>query len=323
MGGDLALLDAPHGDVVSAKALDEIRIHSLNVGAGSCHVVECPGNTAPILYDCGRTSRSDPDMTGEEVVNYANGIFNQYEAAPIVIVSHGDRDHYRYIPSVMGDRIASAVWFGGRRGGYSSEMRDWFGYQDDNGVDVIGGFDSLTAGFSNSGRSCSGSAMWPCVDQSADGQRGTTKNAGSLVVRIEHGDFSVTLTGDATGETENRAIENFAELETTLLAGSHHGASTEGSNGQGWADATRPHITLFSSGTSYGHPRCVVMERFESSLASVSSHDIQCGVSNTEYRIVLTQRAQYVTRVNGTVVVSSDGESPPEVECTLTSDCGF
>ena len=219
MGGNWALLGTAGDNVVSAKPADEIRVHSLNVGSGSCHIIECPGNSAPILYDCGRTSRSFPDMTDEEVVNYAASIFNQYDAAPIVIVSHGDRDHNRYIPAVMGDRLASTVWFGGHREGHGGVMRDWFAFQENNDVQVVGDFDDLPAGFFNNGQPVPALQCGQASTRILTVNEGNTKNARSLVARIEHGDFSVTLTGDATGETESGAIENFVNLETTLLDG--------------------------------------------------------------------------------------------------------
>ena len=47
---------------------------------------------------------------------------------------------------------------------------------------------------------------------------------------------------------------------------------------------------------------------------------MQCEVSNTQYEMKDTSRAEYDTRLNGTVIVSSDGESPPAVTCGLSAD---
>ena len=322
MGLDI-LLEAPEADLFALKPVEDLRIHSLNVGAGSCHVIECPGNTSPILYDCGRTGRSFPDMTDDLAINYVSSIFDRYDEDPIVIISHGDSDHFLYVPQIMEGRIARALWFGGLRKDYPGWLRDWFAAQEKSGTSVVGGIDALPAGFFNNGEPVPALRCGQASTYILSVNAGSTKNSRSLIARIEHGNFSVTLTGDATRETQDSATSNFDALQTTLLIGSHHGASTHGSNSLAWADALEPAITLFSSGTSFGHPRCVSTKRYENSLLNVSPHETQCGISNTRFRESETRLAQYVTRVNGTVVISSDGESPPEIECSLTDDCGF
>jgi beta-lactamase superfamily II metal-dependent hydrolase len=316
-------LEGPTSPLVAAeKPINDIRVHSLNVGAGSCHIIECPGNTAPILYDCGRTTRSDPDMTDAEVISYVRNVLEKYEAPPIVIVSHGDADHYRYVPAIMNGRLASTVWYGGLLADYPNELQQWFATQEKGGVSVMGGLSDLPPGFSNNRKPVPALACGAASTFVLTVNEGTTKNSKSLVVRIEHADFSATFTGDATGATQNSATANFKNLQTTLLTGSHHGAQTQDSNSSAWAKALQPSITLFSSGTAFGHPRCTASARYESFLMPSQAHDAQCGVSNSEFRSFETTRAQYVTRINGTVVVSSDGESPPAIECSLSDDCG-
>jgi hypothetical protein len=152
---------------------------------------------------------------------------------------------------------------------------------------------------------------------------GNTKNSRSLVARIEYADFSVTLTGDATRATQRDAVDNFQDIQTTVLTGSHHGAITHGSNNQSWANAVQPSITVFSSGTLFKHPRCRAVEAYHPSLMTVSAHEVWCGEQDGYRAPFSTELAQYVTRINGTVVISSDGENDHRIECTLTSDCGF
>ena len=262
-------------------------------------------------------------MTDDSAIKYVTDILNRYDEEPIVIISHGHSDHYRYVPKIMQGRIAHTVWFGGLRTDYPGWVRDWFATQESKGVSVVGGVIALPQGFFNAGEPVPELQCGQASTYILSVNEGATKNSRSLIARIEYGSFSVTLTGDATSETQHSALSNFDVPQTTFLVGPHHGASTHGSNSQAWADAMQPAITLFSSGTSFGHPRCVSTQRYENSLIGVSPHETQCGISNTQFRESETSLAQYVTRVNGTVVVSSDGESPPEIECSLTDDCGF
>ena len=322
MGLDIPLEDADVA-LVDVKPTDEIRVHSLNVGAGSCHVIECPGtNAAPIPYDCGRLKRSDPDLTKNEVVDYVQGILDRYSADPIVIVSHADRDHYRYIPAIMANRKTATVWFGGFRDHYQGEMDAWLDGQAAQQVPLTGGLDDLPEGFSNNGNAVAQLACGTAETFVLTVNAGNSKNARSLMARIEHGDFSVTLTGDATGATQQSASANFSDITTTVATGCHHGAITHGSNSSNWANALQPEIIIFSSGTSFEHPRCDAIEAYGSNLLDVNEHQIWCGDSQGYRDPFTTTKAEYVTRINGVVIVASDGDDSREVNCSLSSDCG-
>ena len=207
-----------------AKPVDSIRVHSLNVGAGSCHVIECPGqNAAPILYDCGQIERSDPDLSKNEVVSYVQRILDRYSADPIILVSHADRDHYSYIPAIMAERKAATVWFGGRRKDYGRTMQKWLGCQELKQVPVIGGMKDLPKRFSNNAKAIAQLACGDAETFILTVNAGRTKNDQSMVARIQHGEFSLTLTGDAAKATQRSAMANFADIDTTLATGCHHG----------------------------------------------------------------------------------------------------
>ena len=95
------------------KQEDELRIHFLNTGTGSCQLVECPGpgSPSPILLDCGRFAGiSSHSMTEQGARTYIQDIFSRYTEPPIVVVSHGDSDHFRYIPTVMQDTSPKSIW---------------------------------------------------------------------------------------------------------------------------------------------------------------------------------------------------------------------
>src|SRR5262245_31204218 len=77
-GRETAAMAAPNFSL-RAKEEDEIRAHHLNIGAGSCVVVECPGPDAPVLIaDCGSTGGTDADMKKEDVVTYVGGVLGAH-----------------------------------------------------------------------------------------------------------------------------------------------------------------------------------------------------------------------------------------------------
>ena len=100
---------------------------------------------------------------------------------------------------------------------------------------------------------------------------------------IEYEEFTVVFTGDAEGITEDQARANFSgAVLATVLTGSHHGAATFQSNDDDWAEATAPSITVFSSGTRFGHPRCDAVQIYDLFTEDIGSHPTHCGVRSVE-----------------------------------------
>ena len=141
-------------------------------------------------------------------------------------------------------------------------------------------------------------------------------NSDSLVFKVEHGESSAILTGDATSLTTDRIVDNYADnpdfLKTTLLLPSHHGSKSHGSNNAHWIGITQPHVGVFSNGHTYGHPGDSVFHGFYNALeegARVAWHKVLVG--DKENQKVSKIRTQYITNrplfstlTNGTVTVS-------------------
>lgn len=310
--------DAPGSQPAGGPPL---RVHFLNSGSGACQVVECPG-AAPIIFDCGNTGRSDPDLDLNAVVAYIQQILDASPGAPRVVLSHGDTDHYSYIPNVMGTRTPASVWLGGARADYTGPIAAWLATHQA----VI--HDGFLAGHSNGGQPIAELDCGPAETKILTVNVGTTTNSQSLVASVQHGSFVVVFAGDAVGATETSARTNYPNLRATVLTGSHHGANTEGSNGQAWADALLPEVTVFTTGTRHGHPRCAAMTPYgpaanaQSRLRAAGGHSMVCGTGGNAYgALTTTTRAEYSTRVNGRIVIESDG-ADYGVTCSLSPGCG-
>lgn len=89
------------------------------------------------------------------------------------------------------------------------------------------------------------------------------RNAGSLVLRLLHGDTSFLLTGDTTVAMENFLIDSWGEeyLRSDVLKLGHHGSDT--STGTRLLEATQADFAVISVGldNQYGHPHSEVLER--------------------------------------------------------------
>ena len=101
-----------------------------------------------------------------------------------------------------------------------------------------------------------------------------------IVVRLTRGDISFLFTADIGPDTENRLINERAELTSTVLKVAHHGSST--STTSDFLAIVRPQIAVISSGSDnlFGHPDEKVLERLKESLGTEKNiyRTDQCGM---------------------------------------------
>lgn len=108
----------------------------------------------------------------------------------------------------------------------------------------------------------------------------------SIVCKVEYGNTSVLLTGDAEKTVEKELIRSGFDLESDVYKCGHHGSST--SNSKEFFDAVNPSAVIISCGkdNEYGHPHREVRKEIESRNLPV-----------------------WRTDEDGTIVMCSDGEN--------------
>ena len=109
-------------------------------------------------------------------------------------------------------------------------------------------------------------------------------NEYSAVVKLSYGQTSFLFMGDSGFLSENEIINSGADISATVLKCGHHGSST--SSGRLFMQKVSPKYAVISCGAnnSYGHPHREVISLLQSMNAAV-----------------------YRTDIDGTIVVSSDG----------------
>ena len=110
-------------------------------------------------------------------------------------------------------------------------------------------------------------------------------NNSSIVLKIQYGDTSFLLSGDAEEDEEQEIIDSGADLKADVYHAGHHGSRTASS--AEWNQFISPDAVVIScgAGNAYGHPH-------EETLAAFR----QMGVD------------VYRTDEQGSIVVSSDGK---------------
>lgn len=103
-------------------------------------------------------------------------------------------------------------------------------------------------------------------------------NEGSLILRVQYGDTTALLMGDADAAAEETLITRYgrSQLDCDILKVGHHGSNT--SSTPLFLRAAHPTYAVIScgAGNSYGHPTGEVLEKLRDAGAEVLRTDL-CG----------------------------------------------
>ncbi len=100
-------------------------------------------------------------------------------------------------------------------------------------------------------------------------------NDNSVVARVDFGDTSFLLTGDAEAAAENHLLQRGVRLQADVLKVGHHGSRT--STTAPFLAAVRPAYAVIQvgEGNRYGHPTADVLERLHRAGALIFRNDLQ------------------------------------------------
>jgi beta-lactamase superfamily II metal-dependent hydrolase len=278
---------------VKTKADNSLRIHVMNVGNGNCVIAEAANTNVVLIVDCGST-KNDGAMSAQSVAAYFNKLISTYTSPPgiTVIISHPDKDHYNYIPTVLANYKTLKVYLGGvpnftnYRDCYNysigrnrnTAMGDWIAKQPD----VSLGFAPFINKFGSGGIIVAANNVG-ITPNLAECPAGNYTNAASAVVYLLNGTQSISILGDATNKTLTEVNKyltaNGRPSSSNITISSHHGANTHGSNSNWWTSVNQPQYVVHSAGTraGYNHPKCDVLRNYGSSqLHSINKLCVTC-----------------------------------------------
>ena len=225
------------------SAFADLQIHFLDVGQGDCTIVLCDGES--MVIDGGPASASS------FVYSYIRNTL-ELQHIDYVVSTHPHLDHVYGLSSVLNaapvDLVLTPVleWD-------SKAFNSMVKYAEKQGapLSVPQEGDTLRLG----GATVTILHCWPeAIDY------GRT-NDSSIVVRIDYGQTSFIITGDAEDWSEYMMIDSGMNLKADVLRVAHHGSSTAST--LEFLQSVRPEYAVISVGkdNGYGHPHQEVLDR--------------------------------------------------------------
>lgn len=284
---------------LALRAEADLVVYILDVGQGNCVFVA--DGAALKFFDCGSTSTPKPDLSG-----FLNKFRDKNGVLPLtlLVITHGDMDHYNLIPAQFGKVQVTDIRVGGLKSQY--EPTSFYGWANDT---VKVPIKYLT---SDDRQVPAGDGTWLLAALSK-----ADKNADSAVYKLERSGQSIMLTGDATGPTMTSILKYFDNrlLVTDVMLVPHHGGEEPPTIVAKFLNATQPRLLLFSAPdkSQYGHPRCVVIASWTTKDnlrldRNVPSHTFTCYDGNKnvglKQKSVSTTDAVYSTGGSGAIRVT-------------------
>ena len=229
-------------------------VHILDVGQGLSVLIESQGQT--MLYDGGDSSHSS------YVVSYLKqqGI----SSLDYVAASHYDADHLNGVVGALHVFPAKTLW----GPDYTAESRVFHSFQE---IAEKKGLKRIQPEVGST--YTLGDASIQVLAPSGSGYQDV--NNYSIAIRIEDGDTSFLITGDAENDSEQEMLASGLTLDSDVLVLGHHGSST--SNSLEFVQAVSPEYAVVSCAekNAHGHPHAEAMDTVKAVGASLFRTDMQ------------------------------------------------
>lgn len=228
--------------LLSMDTAAQTDVHVLDVGQGLSVLIESNGHY--MLYDGGDSDKSS------YVVSYL-----QQEGVPsldYVVASHYDSDHLNGVVGVLNAFPVSNVW----GPNYTADTR------------VFESFNSIVSAKSLPRIQPAVGSQIQLGDATVQvlapsGTDYSDLNNYSIAIRVQDGNTSFLITGDAEAASEAEMVASGLSLDSDVYVMGHHGSGTSTS----WdlLQAATPEYAVLScgAGNSYGHPHIESMEKLQ------------------------------------------------------------
>ncbi|HKS26831.1 MAG TPA: ComEC/Rec2 family competence protein [Pyrinomonadaceae bacterium] len=248
-----------------APSGDELQVHVLDVGQGDSILIVAPG---------GKTVLVDAGVPGSgKVVTDAMTRYG-LKQIDMMVASHAHADHIGGADEVIrATKVVSVL--DSQVPNTTRNYEDFLKAIKEGGVQYVAASPGQNFDMGGGAKLTVLAPIKPFFTKDQLRSGANEPNANSVVVRLDYGDFSMLLTGDAEAETEARMMKAGANVRAKVLKVGHHGsryASSEEFLRAGGFEAA-----LISDGEDnrYGHPSQEALDRFKRLGIKVYRTDLQ------------------------------------------------
>jgi competence protein ComEC len=232
---------------------DELQVHVLNVGQGDSILIIAPGGKT-VLVDAGAPG------SGRVVLD----AMKRYgvDHLDLMVATHAHADHIGGADEVMRRTKVTTV-LDSRVPNSTKNYEDFLAAIEKTGAKYVPASPGQKFDLGGNATLSVLAPVQPFFSKNQLRSGANEPNANSVVARLDYGDFSMLLTGDAEAETEERLMKAGANIRAKILKVGHHGsryASSEKFLKQGAFEAA---IISDGADNRYGHPSQDALDRFQ------------------------------------------------------------
>ncbi|MBU4463075.1 MAG: DNA internalization-related competence protein ComEC/Rec2 [Proteobacteria bacterium] len=262
---------------------NDLRVTIIDVGQGSCALVELPGGRC-FLIDGGGFSDNSIFDVGERIV--APFLWRKkIKTIDTIILSHPNADHLNGLLYIARHFNVKRLWCNSDSADINS-YREFMEIIKKNRIKTVA-FKDMPRTYEINGTRLK--ILYPPRDyiDERKNEKQRNFNNNSLVIKVSFGSKSILFPGDIMACAERDIIATHGdELKSTVLIAPHHGSKTSGT--AMFLEKIKPEIVIISSGwkNSFRFPNPSVLKRY---------NENGCRIFRTDK--------------NGAVAISTDGRA--------------
>jgi len=245
---------------------DETKVVVLDVGQGDSILVITPG---------GKTALVDAGEPGDGKIILAALKKYGVDHIDLLVATHAHADHIGAADEVIRGIPVARVLYSGVPN-TTKNYEDFLKAVDEKKLDLIRAAPGQSFELGGGARILVLAPIEPFFKKEDLRSGGNEPNANSVVTRLDYGEFSILLTGDAEEQTEReRLIKNGANIRATVLKVGHHGSKYATS--EEFLKRGEFKYAVISAGMDnrYGHPSQEVLDRLKAAQVKIYRTDFQ------------------------------------------------
>lgn len=250
---------------------DELQVHMLDVGQGDSILIVAPGGKT-VLVDAGTPGSGKVVM--EAMKRYG------LQQIDLMVATHAHADHIGGADEVIrATKVVSVL--DSQVPNTTKNYEDFLKAIKERGAKYIGAQPGQKFDLGGGAQLTVLAPIQPFFTKDQLRSGANEPNANSVVTRLDYGDFSLLLTGDAEAETEARMMKNGENIKANVLKVGHHGSRYASSEDFLRAGGFESAIISDGEDNRYGHPSQEALDRMKARGIKIYRTDLQGEITIT------------------------------------------